>query len=256
MEKELSHSKFNMKISAVIIAKNEEKMIAEAIDSVAFCDEVIVIDNSSNDKTSEIALEKNAKVTKIESNNFSEIRNLGKDLAKAEWIFYIDADERVTTELRKSIQENIEKEEFSAFKVLRQNFYMNRKWPNIEEMERLFRKEALKRWTGKLHETPDYEGKIGILDGYLLHYTHRDLSQMLDKTIEWSDAEALERFSSNHPKMSWWRFLRVMLTSFIKSYFIERGFRAGTVGIIESLYQSYSSFITYAKLWEMQEKKK
>lgn len=245
-----------MKISAVIIAKNEEKMIGDCLDSVSFCDEIIVVDNNSSDKTSEIATEKGIRVVQFESDDFAKLRNFGKELTNYEWILYIDADERVTDELKQSILSKTKNVgEFSAYKIFRKNYYLGRnEWPKIEKMERLFLKSNLKTWQGKLHESPMVEGRIGELSGFLLHFTHRDLTQMLNKTIEWSDTEARERFSRNHPKMSWWRFLRVMVTSFLKSYIFERGFRLGTAGLIEAMYQSYSSFITYAKLWEMQEK--
>jgi len=110
----------------------------------------------------------------------------------------------------------------------------------------------LKGWKGQLHESPIIEGSIGELDGYIFHFTHRDLESMLDKTIEWSSVEALLRYNSGHPQITWWRFPRVMITAFLNSYIKQQGFRAGAVGVVESMYQSFSMFITYAKLWELQ----
>ncbi len=244
-----------MKISAIILAKNEEDMIADCIDSVDFCDEVIVVDNDSNDRTAEIAERMGATIVKEESDDFSLLRNAGLKKAREDFVFYVDADERVDDSLRESIKENIGKD-FSCFKVKRQNFYLgNNPWPKIEIMERLFRKEDLIGWRGKLHETPEYKGSSFVLEGFLLHYTHRNLSQMLSKTIEWSEIEARNRFEAGHPKMTWWRFPRVMITTFINYYFIQKGFKVGTVGLIESIYQSFSTLITYAKLWELQNNK-
>ena len=143
-----------------------------------------------------------------------------------------------------------------AYKISRQNFYLgNHPWPKIEKLERLFEKSSLTEWYGTLHESPKVEGKIGDMDGLLLHYTHRDLSSMLAKTIIWSDAEARLRFDAHHPPMTWWRFPRVMLTAFWDSYIKQQGFKAGSMGLIESLYQAFSIFVTYAKLWELQQKK-
>ena len=79
---------------------------------------------------------------------------------------------------------------------------------------------------------------------------------MLSKTNEWSHVEAKLRYESNHPYIVPWRLLRVMLTAFMRSYIYEKGWKAGTVGVIESIYQAYSMFITYAKLWEIQQKSK
>jgi len=79
---------------------------------------------------------------------------------------------------------------------------------------------------------------------------------MLEKTISWSEVEAQLRYDSSHPKMTWWRFPRVMFRAFADSYIRQKGWKAGTAGVVESMYQSFSMFITYARLWEMQQGKK
>ncbi len=78
---------------------------------------------------------------------------------------------------------------------------------------------------------------------------------MLNKTIEWSNEEAMARLESNHPKMTWWRFPRVMITAFLGYYVKQGGWKVGTAGLIESIYQSFSAFVTYARLWELQREK-
>ena len=107
----------------------------------------------------------------------------------------------------------------------------------------------------ELHESAKIKGTVGRLSGELLHFTHRNLDSMLQKTIEWSEIEAQLRINAHHPTMTWWRFLRVMLTAFYDSYIRQKGWKVGVVGIIEAMYQSFSMFITYARLWEMQQKK-
>lgn len=247
-----------MRLSAVIIVKNGENLILDCIKNLSFCDEVVVIDNGSTDRTAEIASNNKAKVLEIDSNDFSEIRNFGLKSASFEWVLYIDIDERVSEELKKEIKSKIsDPNSPAAFKIKRKNFYFgNYVWPQIEKLERLFQKEKLKGWYGKIHESPRVDGKIGELEGMLFHYTHSDLTSMLDKTIEWSKIEADLKFSSNHPKMTWWRFPRVMVTTFISYYFLRRGYKIGIPGLIESMYQAFSTFITYARLWELQNKKK
>ncbi len=123
-------------------------------------------------------------------------------------------------------------------------------------MERLFWKDSLIKWKGKVHESPVVSGSVGILNEPLLHYTHRTLDEMVNKTNEWSATEAKLRYEAGHPPVVWWRFIRVMFTAFSDSYFIQGGWKAGVTGLIESIYQSFSIFITYAKLWELQESKK
>src|ERR1035437_5802022 len=248
-----------MNISAIVIVKNGQDLIGDCLDSLAFCDEIIVVDGGSQDKTAEIAEKKKAKVFKHEMQDFSESRNFGLEKTEGNWVLYVDVDERVTPELTTNIKRKIVTDVnsgISAYRVLRKNYYLGENpWPYIEKLERLFKKDKLKGWQGKLHESPIVEGKVGELEGFLLHYTHRDLASMVNKTLEWSKIEAELRFNSNHPKMIWWRFPRVMTTAFLNSYIKQGGYKVGTMGLIESVYQSFSMFITYARLWEMQRKR-
>src|SRR5260221_6371556 len=185
-----------MKLSVVIIAKNAENLIVDCIDSVAFAEEIIVVDNNSTDRTVDVAKASGAKVIKSAENNFAQLRNLGLKKTTGQWILYIDSDERATPELVRSIQTVIvSNDDYSAYKIIRQNFYFgNHPWPKQEHLERLFQKKYLKEWYGQLHESPKIDGEIGQLDGLLLHYTHRGLTSMLEKTILWSQIEAELRF--------------------------------------------------------------
>ncbi len=247
-----------IKISAIILTKNAEELIADCLDSVSFCDEIIVIDDNSTDRTVDLAKHMGAHVFSDEAKSFAEKRNFGLKKAKGKWILYVDSDERISPELKTSIQDLVAKERstVSAYRIKRKNFYFgNHEWPYIEKLERLFKKTKLQEWYGDLHETAKVDGEIAdIEDGFLFHYTHRDLTSMVEKTIKWSDVEADLRLKANHPKMSGWRFFRVMLTAFYGSYIKQEGWRAGTAGLVESIYQSFSMFITYAKLWEKQNK--
>jgi glycosyltransferase involved in cell wall biosynthesis len=245
------------KISAIILTKNSEYLIADCIDSVSFCDEVIVIDDYSTDRTVELAKHLGASVFPYSSESFAKRRNLGLKKAKGKWILYLDVDERVSPELAKGIQEVLERKKdiYAAYRLLRKNFYLgNNEWPTMEKLERLFKKTKLEEWYGDLHESPRVNGDIGDLEeGFIKHYTHQDLTSMLNKTIQWSKIEAELRLHANHPHMSWWRFFRVMVTAFYDSYVRQKGYKVGTAGLIESMFQSFSMFITYARLWELQQ---
>lgn len=249
-----------LKISAVILAKNAENLIADCIDSVSFCDEVILIDDYSTDRTPDIAKMMGASVYPYTSESFAKRRNLGLKKAKGKWVLYIDSDERLSPELAERIKEIVDRKRDlnAAYRLKRQNYYLgNNPWPKIEKLERLFKKAKLEEWYGDLHETARVDGPIGdIEDGVIRHYTHQDLTGMLNKTIHWSKIEADLRMKADHPQMSWWRFYRVMLTAFYDSYIKQKGYRIGTAGFIESMYQSFSMFITYARLWELQQKEK
>ena len=245
----------DVQLSAIILAKNAEELIGECLQSVAFCDEIIVVDTGSTDTTIAIAKKHGARVVRGVDGNFAENRNIGMREAKGEWLLYVDTDERVSPELRKEIQSAIQNGTDAAYRLERKNFYLgNHPWPKIELLERLFKKSQLREWYGALHETAKVAGSIGQLHGFLLHYTHRDLASMLEKTIAWSPIEAQLRFDANHPKIVTWRLIRVMLTGFWNSYITQGGWKAGVMGWVESIYQGYSMFITYATLWEMQQK--
>jgi hypothetical protein len=248
------------KLTGIIIAKNAEGFIQQTVKSLDFCDEVLVVDGQSTDKTAMLANEAGARVVVGSVSDFSQQREVGMREAKGEWILYVDTDERVSLTLKKHILQVVEKphslDEPSAYLVLRKNYYYRiYKWPGSEKLERLFFRKLLKGWKGQLHESPIVDGRIGLLKGELQHYTHRDLSSMVDKTIEWSTVEATLRYRAQHPAMAPWRLLRVFLSGLWESYIQQKGWRVGTPGIIEGIYQGFSMLITYAKLWEMQHQK-
>jgi glycosyltransferase involved in cell wall biosynthesis len=251
-------------LSGIIIAKNEQDRIGLALESLKFAKEIIVVDNGSTDSTVAIAKKAGARVISRPNVSFASLRDIGRKEARGSWIFYLDADEVVPSSLAQEIQEISKKrfnnEEFShqyvCFFVRRNNFYMGHPWPVSDRMQRLFYKDALVSWHGDLHETPEVLGKTGQLAAYIDHNTHRTLEEMLAKTNMWSDIEAKLRYKAHHPAIVSWRLLRVYMTGFWHTYIHEGGWRAGTVGMIESMYQGFSLFITYAKLWEMQQKNK
>ncbi|MBI5619623.1 glycosyltransferase family 2 protein [Candidatus Gottesmanbacteria bacterium] len=245
-----------MNISAIIIARNEESRIAKCLSSVAWVDERIVVDNGSTDGTREVAKKQGASaISAPETYDFSKLRNLGKKKASGEWLLYVDADEIVSEELVKEIKKVIsfQSSAISGYELRRKNYYLGHPWPADEYILRLMRKDALIGWFGQLHETARIKGEIGRLSASLIHTTHRTREEMVAKTNEWSEVESKLRFDAGHPPIVWWRLLRVMTTAFWDSFIRQGGRKAGTIGWIESIYQAFSIFITYAKLWEMQD---
>jgi glycosyltransferase involved in cell wall biosynthesis len=246
-----------MKLSAIVIAKNEEKKITECLDSLSWADEVIVVDTGSTDKTIDIAKKKKARVVLSTKGSFSNWRNKGAREAKGDWLLYVDADERVTPKLKKEILSVINcQSPITAYAIPRRNFILGKEmkhggwWPDY--VKRLFKKEKFKKWEGELHEEPCFQGKLGHLKNPLIHLKHDNLEEMVEKTNEWSEIEARLMHQAGHPPMNILRFLGAMAREFWLRMIKEKAFLDGSKGVIYALYQVFSRFVSYAKLWEMQ----
>jgi len=245
------------KITVIIIAKNEQEMLPGALKSVSWADEVLVIDTGSTDKTVQIAKKHGARVASYTvGKNFSDWRNKGLKEASTEWVLYLDADERVTGALKKEICEAVREGEYSAYAIPRRNVVLGKElrhgdwYPDY--VKRLFRWANLKKWTGAVHEEPQFRGELGHLTEPMKHIKHEDLQQMVEKTNHYSDYEARLMFEAGHPPMTVRRFLSAMLREFWYRMVRHRAFLDGSVGIIFALYQVFSRFVSYAKLWELQ----
>lgn len=246
----------DLKIDVIILSNNEEDVIEGAIKSVkGWASNIILIDSESTDNTVKIAKENGAIVISHKFKDFSDQRNFAIKHAKSKWVFYLDSDERTTKEFKKELEEKINSEEFAGFEIKRKTYYFGKDWGFEDKVTRVFNVSKFDKWKGVVHETAFVDGEIGLIESSIEHFTHRNLEQILSKTNDWSEYEAKLRFDANHPKMSGWRFFRVMVSEFLRSYFKEKGYKNGTYGFIEAIYQSYSIFITYAKLWEMQNNK-
>ncbi len=248
-------------LSVIIITKNEEKMIAEAIESADFADKVIVADGGSDDNTVAIAKQAGAEVVEVKQKklNFSRWRNQALKYADSDWVLYLDADERITEKLKAKLEEIINKNQipkYSAYAIPRENYYLGKRvrhggsWPDY--VIRLFYKPKFKQWQGKLHEQPEFEGRLKHLQAPLEHYTHRDLTSMLKKSIKWTKSEAELLYKSKHPKVTWWRIGRMMLTKFWQRLINQGAWKDGTAGWINAIFEVFNTFIIYARLWEIQ----
>ena len=123
-------------------------------------------------------------------------------------------------------------------------------WPDF--VLRLIKKDKLKGWYGELHEQPKVDGEICHLKEPLVHTKHKSLSEMVEKTNEWSEIEARLMFESHHPPMNVFRFFTAGFREFWKRMIIQAAFLDGTEGVIYGMYQVFSRLISYSKLWEIQ----
>ncbi len=245
-------------LSVVVIAKNEEEKVAVCLESLRWADEIIIADNGSSDKTIEIAKNFTSKVFRFEGLTFDEIRNKATEKTTNEWILYVDADERILASLKEEIKQLINSSKYSAYAISRRNIIFGEEvkyGPFFPDwVIRLVKKEAFEGWIGKVHEYLKFKGELGYTTNSMLHLTHRNVDQFILKTLDYSKIDSKLRFDTNHPKMTGWRFLRIFITETFNQGFRRQGFFGGTIGVIDSLLQTFSMLITYIRLWELQQK--
>lgn len=217
------------------------------------------MDNGSEDKTLEITKNYTNKIFKFENNNYAVFRNKAFEKSSGDWILYVDADERVSLELKEEIDKLITDNEFSAYAISRRNIIFGQEvkygpfWPDW--VIRLIRRKDFVGWIGEIHEYPKFSGKLGYCMNSLIHLTHRDIDQIVLKSLEWSKIDAKLRLDVRHPKMNEWRLLRIFISEMFNQGILRKGFLNGTIGTMDALLQTFSLLITYIRLWQMQQKK-
>jgi glycosyltransferase involved in cell wall biosynthesis len=246
-------------ISVIILTKNEEKNIEACLESLSWCDEKIVIDDHSTDKTVELAKKKDAKVfTRDLYNNFSDQRNYGLEKAKGDWILFIDADERVSSALWYEIMAHTSEsiEEFSGFYIKRQDIMWGKvlkygETGNITLMR--LAKKGTGTWEGPVHEKWVVKGKTALLKNPLDHFPHQTVAEFLAEINFYTTLRAGELFKKNI-KSNWFSILAYPKGKFILNYFIKGGFQDGLQGLVFALIMSMHSFLVRSKLWLMWQK--
>jgi glycosyltransferase involved in cell wall biosynthesis len=247
-----------MRLSAIIIAKNEEKNIAQCIQSVKFCDEIIVIDDNSIDKTAAIAKKSGAIVIEHALNEiFSEQRNFGMNKATGDWILFIDADERINDKLKKEILNSINnKQNISGFYLARHDFVFGKflKHGETSRIELLrLSKQGAGIWKGKVHEVWITSQKTEVLNNPLLHYPHVTVSDFLKDINFYSTLRAQELFEEKK-HVFWVSIIVYPKAKFMRNYIVRLGFLDGVPGFIMAAMMSFHSFLVRAKLWLLWEK--
>jgi (heptosyl)LPS beta-1,4-glucosyltransferase len=245
-----------MKISASIIVFNEEDNIAELCETISWCDEIVIVDSSSTDKTVEIAGRYTDKIFQREFKGYKDKHEFADSKTSGDWIFWIDADERVTPELLASIEhlKTLPPEKLpDGFWIARKTWYLGRwikhsGWYPDYQM-RLYRKSA-SYWDGVApHETARVRGSTEKLKGEFLHFTKRDISDH-HKVLDWYTTLAAEHLAKNGATVGGFSLFVKFLSGFFRTYILKQGFRDGIPGLIIGVSSAYSVFLKYAKVWE------
>ncbi len=251
-----------VKISATIIVRNEEDNIAEVCETLDWADELVIVDSDSTDRTVEIAAKYTDKIYNRTWNGYKDKHEFADAQTTGDWIFWIDADERVTDELRESIERLRrlpDSQLADGYRIARRTEYLGRwirhsGWYPDYQM-RLYRKDK-SYWGGVApHQTARVDGRIEVLEGEFLHYTKRDLSEHHRVTNEYATLAAAH-LATDARTIGSFGLLTKAVAAFIRTYFLKQGFRDGVQGMIIAGFTAYGVFLKYAKLWEINNTRK
>jgi glycosyltransferase involved in cell wall biosynthesis len=245
-----------VKLTVTVITRDEAANIAAALQSVAWADEIIVVDSQSRDDTVAIARKLATRVEVREWPGYSAQKNYAASIASNDWILSLDADERVTAELAAEIQELLRKGPTeSGYRIPRVAWYLGR-WIRSTDWYpdyqlRLYDRRAA-RWNGRrVHESVEAERPPGVLRHELQHYAYRDISHHL-ATIDTYTTLAAEQWLSEGRRTSTFEMFFHPRFAFIRNYVLKAGFSDGAVGLLVSRMNAFYVFLKLAKLWELQ----
>ncbi len=234
-------------LAGVIIAYNEEKNIEACIDSLRWTDEVIVFDSFSTDRTVEIAERAGAKVFQHRFENFGAQREAALHAVDAEWIFFVDADERATPALAGEIRAKIERPE-RGWWVPRDNYIFGKLtrgagWYPDYQLRLLHRTSAHYDLSRTVHEIVELDGEAGHLENPLIHYTYQTVDQFFEKQRYYTQFEAKRRYDEGQ-RTKPWTYLTMPARHFWWRFVTERGYIDGLHGLRLSLFMAYYEFLT------------
>ena len=241
----------NQSLSVIIATKNEALNIVDCIKSAAFADEILVLDSGSIDLTVKLATEAGAKVIVTDWPGYGPQQNRAIEMSKGEWIYSLDADERITPELAAEIRQVIQAGEFLVFNVPRRSLFVNKFmrhsgwWP--DRTRRLFKRGEAKFTTHEIHANLISQHPVGKLNAHMIHYSYRNLHDVLEKMNRYSSGRARD-LESQGKKSSLLSAVGHGLWSFIRTYFIKFGFLDGAEGFILAVVNAENSYYKHLKL--------
>jgi glycosyltransferase involved in cell wall biosynthesis len=247
-----------IKISVIIITGNEEKNIEDCLRSVEWAEDIVVVDCYSKDRTVEIARKYTNRVYLKEWVGYAKQKAYSLSLARNKWTLSLDADERVTNELKKEIIELLRSNpELDGYYIPRRNYFLGRwikgcGWYPGYQM-RFFKKELTRLTDRKVHEGFEVDGKIGHLKNDIIHFTHPNIEHIIKKINEYSSLQAEEK--ADRKKAHLYNILINPSIAFLQHFFLRKGFKDGAYGFLVSLIHALTNMLTYIKIWEIQNKK-
>ena len=244
----------SLNLTALILAKNEEKNITACIKSVLFAGEVIVIDDFSTDRTAEIARSLGAKVVqRAMEGNWGEQQTFAIEQAACDWVYFIDADERMTPELRTAVEEAVEKDEKYTYRNARLNYFWGQPllhggWYPDYGIHLLPKKGSYV--TGFVHPEihHDYEERKLPKTAHLIHYPYRDWEHYLGKLNRYTQLAAQKNKAAGK-KAAFADIILHPLAASFKMYILKSGWRDGKIGFILAVFHYFYTMAKYVKLY-------
>lgn len=244
-------------LSVITITLNEETNIGPCLESVRWADEIIVLDSGSTDRTVSIAERYTKRIFPVKWEGFGQTRNLGLKHAQGEWILWLDADERVTPELAREIQDILIRNEsaVSGYAIARRAYFLG-KWIRHcgwypARVTRLFRKTRATFTTTRVHEGIAIEGPVRPSQNDIVHLTDPDLEHYFNKFNKYTTLAAEELLEAGRRASLFDLFIRPPFT-FVKMFVLRLGLLDGLHGFILCVLSSAYVFVKYAKLWQLQ----
>ncbi|MGB9696358.1 MAG: glycosyltransferase family 2 protein [Ignavibacteria bacterium] len=246
-------------LSVTIICKNEEKNIATCLESVKWADEIIVVDAFSSDKTIDIVRKYTDKIFQNHWEGYTAQRKFALSKTSHQWVFSIDADEKCPEELKSEILDAIRHSgEIVGYKIPRKSYFLG-KWikhcgwyPGYQL--RLFKKSEAEVTNRLVHEGYEVKGDIGYLKTAIEHYTVNSIADYMNRVNVYSTLQACEKL--NRRKVRFGDLFLRPVSSFIRQFFIQRGFLDGVYGLMVTFFDVITNMLTYMKIWEMQNSSK
>ena len=249
-----------MGLSVILITKNEAANIKDCLESVSFANEIIVVDSQSSDQTVKIAQSFGAKVENTSDwPGFGLQKNRALNLATQDWVLSIDADERVTPELKQEILAVIDSSSSAdCYAIPRLSWYCGRFMKHSgwypDYVERLFKRGSAQFSDHLVHERLLPNGPVKKLDHHFLHYSFKNFSQVLQKVDSYSTASANQAFQQGK-KSSVSKAIGHGLWAFFRTYFLRLGFLDGQQGLALAISNAEGTYYRYIKIWLLNQKK-
>jgi len=242
-------------VSAIVITYNEESNVTECLESLKWCDEILLVDSGSTDRTTQIAGEFTSNIITADKNStYGEKRNLGITKASGDWILWIDADERITPKLEEEIKNTVMSEDANdAYMINRKSFFINKFIKHSgwypDYTLRLFKKSTgIKFNLLQVHESARFEGRTGKLKNDIIHYTVRNFEHYINKLNVYTTLSA-EELHVKGKKASVIDIIFRPAFTFFKMYFLKLGILDGYMGLVLCTLSGVHVMVKYSKLY-------